>query len=91
MKPMPRIAEPVQLFQQDLERLLDQRQLCPRLRQAALARGKAQPCLRLAHAWAGRRSTSCELPREELEEAFKGDHSEIGRPALPIHLMAGLF
>ena len=30
------------------------------------------------------------LPWEELEKAFEGYYSDLGRPALPIRLMAGL-
>ena len=64
MKPKPRVAEPAQLFQQDLEHLLDQR----------------QPLYKLAH----------KLPWSELEKAFASYYSQIGRPALPVRLMAGL-
>lgn len=64
MKPKTRLEEPAQLFQQDLEHLLDQR----------------QPLYKLAG----------QLPWAELEEAFEGYYSEIGRPALPTRLMAGL-
>ena len=64
MKPKSRTAEPAQLFQQDLEHMLDQR----------------QPLYKLAN----------QLPWEELEEAFEGYYSEVGRPALPTRLMAGL-
>lgn len=64
MKPKSRQEEPAQLFQQDLEHLLDQR----------------QPLYRLAN----------QLPWEALEKDFESYYSEIGRPALPIRLMAGL-
>ena len=64
MKPKPRTEEPAQLFQQDLEHLLDQR----------------QPLYRLAN----------QLPWEELEKDFESYYSEVGRPALPTRLMAGL-
>lgn len=64
MKPKPRHEEPAQLFQQDLEHLLDQR----------------QPLYKLAN----------QLPWEELEKEFESYYSEIGRPALPTRLMAGL-
>jgi IS5 family transposase len=64
MKPKPRCKESAQLFQQDLEHLLDQR----------------QPLYKLAN----------RLPWSDLEEAFESYYSEIGRPALPTRLMAGL-
>lgn len=64
MKPKPRYEESAQLFQQDLEHLLDQR----------------QPLYKLAK----------RLPWSELEAAFESYYSEIGRPALPTRLMAGL-
>jgi len=64
MKPKSRTDEPAQLFQQDLEHLLDQR----------------QPLYKLAD----------QLPWQELEKAFESYYSEVGRPALPTRLMAGL-
>lgn len=64
MKPKSRTDEPAQLFQQDLEHLLDQR----------------QPLYRLAN----------QLPWDTLEKEFEIYYSEIGRPALPTRLMAGL-
>lgn len=64
MKPKSNPLEPSQLFQQDLEHLLDQR----------------QPLYKLAN----------HLPWQELEGAFESYYSELGRPALPIRLMAGL-
>ena len=64
MKPKSRWEESAQLFQQDLEHLLDQR----------------QPLYKLAN----------RLPWSELEEAFESYYSELGRPALPTRLMAGL-
>ena len=56
--------EPTQLFQQDLEHLLDQR----------------QSLYKLAN----------RLPCSKLEKAFEADYSDVGRPALPTRLMAGL-
>jgi IS5 family transposase len=64
MKPKRRQQESAQLFQQDLEHLLDQR----------------QPLYKLSN----------QLPWRELESAFEGYYSEVGRPALPTRLMAGL-
>ena len=64
MKPKSRTDEPAQLFQQDLEHLLDQR----------------QPLYKLAN----------QLPWQELEKGFEDYYSEVGRPALPTRLMAGL-
>ena len=64
MKPKSRQEEPAQLFQQDLEHLLDQR----------------QSLYKLAN----------RLPWSDLEKAFEGYYSDVGRPALPTRLMAGL-
>lgn len=64
MKPKSRTDEPAQLFQQDLEHLLDQR----------------QPLYKLSN----------HLPWQELEKSFESYYSEVGRPALPTRLMAGL-
>jgi len=64
MKPKARHEESAQLFQQDLEHLLDQR----------------QSLYKLAN----------RLPWEALEKEFESYYSEIGRPALPTRLMAGL-
>ncbi len=64
MKPKARHEESTQLFQQDLEHLLDQR----------------QSLYKLAN----------RLPWEALEKEFESYYSEIGRPALPTRLMAGL-
>jgi len=64
MKPKARSNNSSQLFQQDLEHLLDQR----------------QPIYKLSN----------RLPWEALEKEFECFYSEIGRPALPTRLMAGL-
>ncbi|MGB0373232.1 MAG: transposase [Opitutales bacterium] len=64
MKPKARSAETGQLFQQDLEHLLDQRNALYRL--------------------------ANRLPWSELEASLEKHYSEMGRPALPIRLMAGL-
>lgn len=64
MKPRARSAETGQLFQQDLEHLLDQRNTLYRL--------------------------ANRLPWSSLEASLDKYYSEVGRPALPIRLMAGL-
>ncbi|MEM7673388.1 MAG: IS5 family transposase [Verrucomicrobiota bacterium] len=64
MKPKARSAETGQLFQQDLEHLLDQRNALYRL--------------------------ANRLPWLELESSLERHYSELGRPALPIRLLAGL-
>lgn len=64
MKPKARSEESAQLFQQDLEHLLDQRQALYKL--------------------------ANRLPWDALEKEFESYYSEVGRPALPTRLMAGL-
>lgn len=64
MKPKSRKSESAELFQQDLEHLLDQR----------------QPLYKLAN----------HLPWDELSGLLECYYSDIGRPALPIRLLAGL-
>ncbi|MGJ8651957.1 MAG: IS5 family transposase [Opitutaceae bacterium] len=64
MKPKPRLEKSSQLFQQDLEHLLDQRQALYKL--------------------------SNRLPWDKLEKSFECYYKDLGRPALPTRLMAGL-